>query len=73
MITEANISLKTELPGPKSEALLERRQKSIPGYLQHSAICVEEAHGALLKDVDGNVFIDFAGGIGVKRRPPPRR
>ena len=66
MITEANISLKTELPGPKSEALLERRQKNIPRGISSTApICVEEAHGALLKDVDGNVFIDFAGGIGV--------
>ncbi|NLC10768.1 MAG: 4-aminobutyrate--2-oxoglutarate transaminase, partial [Firmicutes bacterium] len=61
MITETNISLKTELPGPKSEALLERRQKSIPRGISSTApIAVEEAHGALLKDVDGNVFIDFA-------------
>ncbi len=66
MITEANISLKTELPGPKSKALLERRQKNIPRGISSTApIAVEEAHGALLKDVDGNVFIDFAGGIGV--------
>ena len=66
MITETNVSLKTELPGPKSKALMERRQQSIPnGISSATPICVAEAHDALLKDIDGNVFIDFAAGIGV--------
>jgi len=29
-------------------------------------VCIEEAKGALMKDIDGNVFLDFAAGIGVQ-------
>ncbi|MEO8276781.1 MAG: 4-aminobutyrate--2-oxoglutarate transaminase [Thermoanaerobaculia bacterium] len=59
------IELKTEVPGPRSRALMERRQAAIPVGIGHSSpVFVERAEGALLHDVDGNTFIDFAGGIG---------
>ena len=59
------IELKTEVPGPRSRALMARRQAAIPVGLGHSApVFVESASGALLHDVDGNTFLDFAGGIG---------
>ena len=59
------IELKTEVPGPRSRALMARRQAAIPVGIGHSApVFVERAEGALLHDVDGNTFIDFAGGIG---------
>jgi 4-aminobutyrate aminotransferase / (S)-3-amino-2-methylpropionate transaminase / 5-aminovalerate transaminase len=59
------IQLKTGIPGPKSQALLERRERSIPrGISITCPIFVERAEGALVTDVDGNIFIDFAGGIG---------
>lgn len=62
----AGINLKTKIPGPKSQALMERRIQSIPrGPFHTTPVFVESAHGAILKDVDGNTFIDFAAGIGV--------
>ena len=60
------IKLKTSLPGPKSQALLERRKNALPtGLAKSTDIAVERADGALVWDVDGNQLIDFAGGIGM--------
>jgi 4-aminobutyrate aminotransferase/(S)-3-amino-2-methylpropionate transaminase len=57
--------IQTEIPGPRSRALLARREAAIPAGISHSApVFVDHAAGALLHDVDGNTFIDFAGGIG---------
>lgn len=62
----SHIKLVTEIPGPKSRALLERRAQSMPAGLGKSTeVVVERAEGALVHDVDGNVLIDFAGGIGM--------
>jgi len=59
------IHLKTSVPGPRSLALLERRKNQIPlGIFNSSPVFVDRAEGALVYDVDGNTFIDFAGGIG---------
>lgn len=66
MITERNASIKTQIPGPKSKALMARREKNIPdGIVYTTPIFIDEAKGALIKDVDGNVFVDFVAGIGV--------
>lgn len=55
----------TDIPGPQSRALLERRQKAIPrGPFNVAPIFVKSARGAIVEDVDGNTFIDFAGGLG---------
>ena len=60
------IRLRTEIPGPRSRELLERRARYVPeGVSFATPVFVERAEGAVLEDVDGNVFIDFAGGIGV--------
>jgi 4-aminobutyrate aminotransferase/(S)-3-amino-2-methylpropionate transaminase len=60
-----SIVLKTALPGPRSAALLARRGAAVPGGIAHATpLFAERAEGALLIDVDGNVLIDFAGGIG---------
>src|SRR5499427_4224189 len=61
----ASIRLKTALPGPRSLALAARRDAAIPKGVGHATpIYAASARGALLTDVDGNVLIDFAGGIG---------
>jgi 4-aminobutyrate aminotransferase/(S)-3-amino-2-methylpropionate transaminase len=53
------------IPGPRSQALLERRERSVArGIYNYHPVFVRRAHGALIEDVDGNVLIDFAGGIG---------
>ena len=58
--------IKTEIPGPKSRALMERRHRAVTsGVGIATPMFAEEAKGALLTDVDGNTFIDFGGGIGV--------
>lgn len=63
MTTFANIQ--TQLPGPKAKALLDRRHEIVPDAITYGVpTFVESAKGALLKDVDGNQFIDFAGAIG---------
>ena len=65
-MTRKYIQLKTPLPGPKSQALIARREASMPaGYAKSTNIAVARAHGALVEDVDGNVLLDFTGGIGV--------
>ena len=61
----ATIQLKTKIPGPKSKALGDRRTAAIPrGLSQGTPIYLASAEGAVLEDVDGNRYIDFAGGIG---------
>jgi 4-aminobutyrate aminotransferase/(S)-3-amino-2-methylpropionate transaminase len=61
----STIHLTTSIPGPKSRALHERRAKAVPRGLSHGTpIYVAKAEDAWLEDVDGNRYIDFAGGIG---------
>ena len=61
----ATIQLKTSIPGPKSKALSQRRSSAVPRGLSHATpIYVAKTEGAILEDVDGNRYIDFAGGIG---------
>ena len=61
----ATIQLKTQIPGPRSKALSERRSSAVPRGLSHATpIYVAKTEGAILEDVDGNRYIDFAGGIG---------
>ena len=60
------ISIRTEIPGPRSRALMARRRDAVPRGVAHSVpVFAESAGGARLTDVDGNVFLDFAAGIGV--------
>jgi 4-aminobutyrate aminotransferase/(S)-3-amino-2-methylpropionate transaminase len=60
------IDLVTEVPGPKSQAIVARREAaSARGAAKLTNIAVESASGAAVKDVDGNTLLDFAGGIGV--------
>jgi len=59
------IRLVTEIPGPRSRALSVRRAAAVPrGPYNAAPVYVKEAAGAILTDVDGNRFIDFAGGLG---------
>ncbi|HEY4268887.1 MAG TPA: 4-aminobutyrate--2-oxoglutarate transaminase [Galbitalea sp.] len=56
----------TAIPGPKSEELHRRRLAVIPAGVNSALPAyIESAHGAILKDVDGNQFIDMGAGIGV--------
>jgi 4-aminobutyrate aminotransferase/(S)-3-amino-2-methylpropionate transaminase len=60
------VALRTEIPGPRSRELMERRQRAVPrGPFHATPVVIARARGARVEDVDGNVFLDFAGGIGV--------
>ena len=56
----------TDIPGPKSRAILERRARAVTRALARSTdVVVDRAEGARVYDVDGNTLIDLAGGIGM--------
>src|SRR5258706_12498683 len=58
--------LVTEIPGPASGELLERRQRSVARGLSHVLpVFVTAAGGGVVLDVDGNSLIDFGSGIAV--------
>jgi 4-aminobutyrate aminotransferase-like enzyme len=57
----------TEIPGPKSRALVQEEQKHLAPGIQSistlSGIAVARAEGSVIEDVDGNRFLDLAAGI----------
>ncbi|MDT8909324.1 4-aminobutyrate--2-oxoglutarate transaminase [Amycolatopsis sp. PS_44_ISF1] len=58
--------LRTEIPGPASRALQERRAKVVAaGVASTLPVYITSASGGLLTDADGNVLIDFGSGIAV--------
>jgi 4-aminobutyrate aminotransferase/(S)-3-amino-2-methylpropionate transaminase len=59
------IELRTAIPGPRSEAILERKARVVADPLSvFLPVVIERGDGATLTDVDGNTFIDFTGGVG---------
>ena len=59
------IQLLTEIPGPRSREILARKKEFVaaPVTVQAPTV-IDFALGAVVTDVDGNRFLDFAGGIG---------
>jgi 4-aminobutyrate aminotransferase/(S)-3-amino-2-methylpropionate transaminase len=59
------IEVRTEIPGPRSREIVERKGRVVADPLSlYLPIVVAEGRGATLTDVDGNTFLDFAGGVG---------
>ena len=57
-----------ELPGPRSADFLAKqnaRESNARVYPRHIPIAIADAAGSFVRDVDGNVFIDFLNGAGV--------
>ena len=66
MAATKTIEIRTEIPGPRSRALAERELRAVAHpLLVHLPIFAERAENATITDVDGNMFVDFAGGVGV--------
>lgn len=66
MTLEQKRHVVTAIPGPISVALQKRRSEVVSaGVGTMLPTFIEEAHGAILKDVDGNHLIDMGSGIGV--------
>jgi 4-aminobutyrate aminotransferase / (S)-3-amino-2-methylpropionate transaminase / 5-aminovalerate transaminase len=62
---EQSIRIQTEIPGPISREWIARKEAAVASAKTLVVpIFVERASGATLTDVDGNTFLDFAGGIG---------
>jgi 4-aminobutyrate aminotransferase/(S)-3-amino-2-methylpropionate transaminase len=65
MATTGVIRLRTKIPGPKSREILERKSRVVADPVSvYLPIVAAEGRGATLTDVDGNTFVDFAGGVG---------
>ncbi|WP_197089669.1 4-aminobutyrate--2-oxoglutarate transaminase [Bacillus sp. SA1-12] len=65
MIMKDYAAINTAIPGLKSQNLLDRRKKVVPKGISNGCHAfVKKAKGALIEDIDGNTFIDFAGAIG---------
>lgn len=58
--------LVTEIPGPRSREILQRKESAVARSVGHTLPIVADAAGAgTLLDVDGNSFIDLGSGIAV--------
>jgi 4-aminobutyrate aminotransferase len=58
--------IETNLPGPRAQALLERDERYMsPSYARAYPLVVARGSGAVIEDVDGNLFLDFTAGIAV--------
>ncbi len=59
------IDIRTEIPGPRSKEILDRKQRVVADPLSiYLPVVIAEGRGATITDVDGNTFIDFTGGVG---------
>ena len=65
MATTRIIELKTEIPGPRSVEIGARLERAVARPLALTfPVVAADALGVTITDVDGNTFIDFAGGVG---------
>src|SRR5437870_10527773 len=61
-----NPIIKTALRGPKAKAIIDRDTTDVsPSYTRSYPLVIERGSGAMVEDVDGNVFLDCAAGIAV--------
>src|SRR5579859_3304600 len=69
MITTTELKtprLITALPGPNAKSIVERDAKFMsPSFTRDYPLVAKRGRGAMIEDVDGNVFLDFAAGIAV--------
>jgi len=60
--------IKVAPPGPESKKLLDEQKRiesSAVSYPESIPLAIDEAKGATIRDVDGNIYLDFFGGAGV--------
>src|SRR5581483_1768027 len=66
------VELRTAVPGPRSQEILARKERVVADPLSvYLPVVIAEGRGAAFTDVDGNTFIDFAGGVGCLAVGPP--
>jgi 4-aminobutyrate aminotransferase / (S)-3-amino-2-methylpropionate transaminase / 5-aminovalerate transaminase len=65
MAVTRSIELRTEIPGPRSREITERKERVVADPLGlYLPIVIADGSGAIVTDVDGNSFVDFTGGVG---------
>ena len=58
--------IKTSLPGPKAKAIIDKDSRFVsPSYTRDYPLVIARGEGAIVEDVDGNLFLDCAAGIAV--------
>lgn len=58
--------IRTELPGPKTKALIEKDGRYLsPSYTRGYPLSIKHGYGAMVVDMDDNVFLDYCAGIAV--------
>jgi 4-aminobutyrate aminotransferase/(S)-3-amino-2-methylpropionate transaminase len=63
--TTRTIEIKTDIPGPRSADILARKERVIAEPLSiYLPLVIADGRGATVTDVDGNTYVDFAGGVG---------
>src|SRR5947199_4357908 len=66
MTSTAGPRIKTRLPGPNAQRILEGDAKYIsPSYTRSYPLVARRGRGVVVEDVDGNEFLDFSSGIAV--------
>lgn len=66
MLKDQLPQVKVALPGPKTQALQERRSKANPDPIRCIyPVAMKQAQGAIIEDLDGNYILDWIGGVGV--------
>ena len=66
MLRDALPKVTMNLPGPKAQEVIERRAAAMPNAIKCGYPCViARGEGAMFEDVDGNIFLDWIGGVGV--------
>ena len=66
MLREALPKIVTPLPGPKAKEVIARREAAIPNAIKCGyPLVIKRGEGAMIEDVDGNLILDWVGGVGV--------
>jgi 4-aminobutyrate aminotransferase / (S)-3-amino-2-methylpropionate transaminase / 5-aminovalerate transaminase len=61
----STINMVTDIPGPRSRSILERKGKVVADAVSiHAPVVIDRGEGAAITDVDGNTLLDFSGGLG---------
>jgi 4-aminobutyrate aminotransferase len=60
-----SINIVTDIPGPRSRAVIERKERVVADALGlHAPTVIDRGRGAAFTDIDGNTLLDFSGGLG---------
>ncbi len=58
--------INTSLPGPKAQEIVSLDSQFIsPSYTRSYPLVINRGRGAMIEDVDGNIFLDFNAGVAV--------